>query len=196
MLLLGVLVTIQKVIFRVIKKMIQPVLVFKMVSLKKKLCFKDLILTVCLKIKDGHVFPFAVRRPSLGNVETCALSPMAENATGTNDKNNNGDDESDALSDTGTYTIDKETTEVKHARNAISKVFGLPDENKDENIIQVGIFNCELNFTSCSQEFRTETLLVPLIYRGTPMRIVGLPNGQAAWCPLMVTRLHPLQQVL
>lgn len=77
-----------------------------------------------------------VRRPSLGNVETCALSPMAENAPGTNDKNNNGDDESDALSDTGTYTIDKETTEVKHARKAISKVFGLPDDNKDEIVTQ------------------------------------------------------------
>ncbi|XP_052133319.1 uncharacterized protein LOC113216119 [Frankliniella occidentalis] len=74
-----------------------------------------------------------VRRPSLGNGETCALSPMAENAPGIGDKNNNGDDESDTLSDTGTYTIDKETTEVKHARNAISKVFGLHEESRDEN---------------------------------------------------------------
>lgn len=75
------------------------------------------------------------RRPSLGNVETCTLSPMAENAPGINDKNNNGDDESDALSDTGTYTIDKETTEVKHARKAISKVFGLHDDEKEDNTI-------------------------------------------------------------
>ncbi|KAK3930934.1 Centrosomal protein of 170 kDa protein B [Frankliniella fusca] len=77
----------------------------------------------------------SVRRPSLGNGETCALSPMAENVPGIGDKNNNGDDESDTLSDTGTYTIDKETTEVKHARNAISKVFGLHEDCKDENNI-------------------------------------------------------------
>lgn len=74
-----------------------------------------------------------VRRPSLGNVETCALSPMAENAPGINDRNNNGDDESDVMSDTGTYTIDKETSEVKQARKSINKVFGVEDESKDEN---------------------------------------------------------------
>lgn len=78
-----------------------------------------------------------MRRPSLGNVETCALSPMAENAPGISDRNNNGDDESDVLSDTGTYTIDKETSEVKQARKSISKVFGVQDENKDENHMHV-----------------------------------------------------------
>lgn len=85
-----------------------------------------------------------MRRPSLGNVETCALSPMEENAPGMNDKNNNGDDESDALSDTGTYTIDRETTEVKQARKSISKVFGLQDESKDEINIHVSVQYCHL----------------------------------------------------
>lgn len=70
---------------------------------------------------------------------------MAENAPVVNDKNNNGDDESDALSDTGTYTIEKETTEVKHARKAIAKVFGVHDEHQEENNVQV----CAAPLTVC-----------------------------------------------